>query len=84
MPGGVAVFAKLPLTIHKLQVADLAEWEKQGRALAAVISSGQETWTCVVSYGFAASHPQHGLNEVMLPQIALWGARLKMPLIWGG
>ena len=84
VPGGVSIMVKLPLTVSKMQVSHIALWEGEGRALAGLVTFGQWRCMCVALYGYARSHPKHGMNEAGLLQAALWVEQLTIPVLWGG
>ena len=55
-----------------------------GRAVAAHITCQDVSLVCISVYGFAASHVLHSKNEVLLTQIAMWAAGLRLPTIMCG
>ena len=76
-PGGVAICAKIPLTLRKLHPPELAHWEIQGRVLVVELIS--ELWSMIVIgiYGFPASHEQHSSNDDLVAACLSWGGGRK-------
>ena len=72
--GGVAIIVRRPLTVSKMHVSHLAEWEGEGRALAGIVTLGNWRCVCVTLYAYARSRHKPGMNEAFLLQAALCGA----------
>ena len=83
-PGGVAVCAKSPLSVHIVRVPQAHELYLQGRALVVNCTIYSHSFVCAVVYGFAPSHVSHGSNEDWMKAIGLWIASLKEPALMCG
>ena len=84
-PGGVAVLARDGLGLRRIKaVESLAEWEDEGRMVAAYLSYGNQVVVVVAVYGYPASHMRHDMNDTMLIQLHNWISSLKMPVLVAG
>ena len=83
-PGGVAICAKNEFTLRKLDVEAIAEWECEGRMVAAHLTCRGRGLVLISVYGYPASHQRRSMNDMMLIQLHNWIASLKMPVLVAG
>ena len=83
-PGGIAIFARLPLGIRQLYLDKLLHWINRGRLIVTEVIAQSQRIVVIGLYGHPVSHPDYHTNDALFGTTMLWSAEQKAMVLLGG